>query len=96
MKNPKDDVGMTPLHYAAKSGHTDTCKIILEHVNENNPKNSIGKTPLEYAKMNGHLEVVELISNFKSQKILTAMANGELGAFLESKFVTPAYFSFKN
>ena len=71
-KNPKDYGGMTPLHYAAKKGHTEVCKLILDNLDPLNyaPRNGNGKTPLDYAKYYGHSKVVDLILSFKNQVIL--------------------------
>ena len=31
-KNPRDCLGMTPLHVAAQRGHLDICKIIMQEI----------------------------------------------------------------
>ena len=45
-KNPRDNSGLTPLHYAARYGHFKTCKLIIESIEDKNPGNNFGTTPL--------------------------------------------------
>ena len=60
--NPKNGrPGMTPLHMAAKNGHIEICKIILEKIVDKNPKDNSDWTPLHKAAGNGHVEVCKLI-----------------------------------
>ena len=54
---PNRQFGFTPLHYAAKEGHLDVCRLILERVEDKNPEAIGGWTPLHSAADNGHLEV---------------------------------------
>ena len=37
-KNPRSEEGKTPLHFAAKAGHLNVCKFIIERVQDKNPK----------------------------------------------------------
>ena len=53
--------GKTPLHEAAKNGHVEVVKIIMDSVADKNPKAGNGKTPLHVASQNGHLEVCKVI-----------------------------------
>ena len=57
--NPSIVFGMTALHYAAKNGYLNVCKLIAENVQEKNPKDLGGQTPLEIAEAMGHSSVVE-------------------------------------
>ena len=59
--NPADQVGKTPLHYAAKNGHLPVCKYIIQNSKEKNPKDKEGKTPLDLAAENGELGLVYLM-----------------------------------
>ena len=60
--NPKNGrPGMTPLHMAAKNGHIEICKIILDKIVDKNPKDNSDWTPLHKAAGNGHVEVCKLI-----------------------------------
>ena len=60
-KNPKSKSGITPLHNAAREGHVQVCKLILEFgLKEKNPSEVDGKTPLHWAAENGHLETFKV------------------------------------
>ena len=40
-KNPKDDLGNTPLHFASKDHRKiEICKLILENIVDKNPENN--------------------------------------------------------
>ena len=71
--NPANNNGETPLHSAAKSGHLDICKFILENIQEDkNPEDNVGFTPLHYAFIFEHLEISILIAQnveYKNIKI---------------------------
>ena len=54
--------GMTPLEWAARKGHAEVVKVLLDnkaHVNVNRPTDSV--TPLYVAAQEGHTEVVKLL-----------------------------------
>ena len=60
--NPANNNGETPLHSAAKCGHLDICKFILENLQENrNPADNVGFTPLHYAAILDNLETFKFI-----------------------------------
>ena len=66
--NPANNNGETPLHSAAKSGHLDICKFILENLQvDKNPTDNVGFTPLHYAAIlnkdtkYNNLEIFKLI-----------------------------------
>ena len=42
-RNPPDVWGWTPLHWAAKRGDVDICKLIMDAVYDHNPSHSRGK-----------------------------------------------------
>ena len=46
---------------AAKLGHLDLCKLIIENVEDKNPRDKFGWTPLHQAAVLGHLSVCKLI-----------------------------------
>ena len=43
--NPSDNGGWTPLHCAAKHGHKEICKFIVDKLDEKNPETDDGLTP---------------------------------------------------
>ena len=57
-----DNQGFTPLLAAAKCGHTEVCKLLLETTNENVKEIEPGGfTPLLFAAQEGHADVCELL-----------------------------------
>ena len=60
-KNPKNNLGFTPLHFAAQNGHLELCKIVFKNIKKKNPRTSVGITPLYLAATNGHLNICEAI-----------------------------------
>ena len=44
-KNPRDDIGWTPLHEAAQEGHSKICELITNNIEEKNPSDDNGATP---------------------------------------------------
>ena len=63
-KNPADDNDdWTPLHDAAGNGHVETCKMILENMQDKNPADYYGSTPLGFAVQQGHTEICQIIIN---------------------------------
>ena len=54
--------GATPLHLAAKNGHFQVCKLIIDNVVDKNPEDHDNKwTPFHLAASNGHLPVCQLL-----------------------------------
>lgn len=79
----------TPLFYAAREGHLDMCKILIEagcdiiHMDSNN------KTAAHYAKKVNHNEVCEYLSNelqnVKEQRKMVGDSKGFESNPLEEK-----------
>ena len=61
-KNPANQWGTTPLHWAARYGRVDICRLLLDHVENKHPRNNDGETPLALAQKRGHGAVVELFA----------------------------------
>jgi ankyrin repeat protein/L-ascorbate metabolism protein UlaG (beta-lactamase superfamily) len=60
--NAANDVGRTPLHVAANSGHTELAVwLIKQGADVNRRESSYQLTPLHLAVWNGHLEVTRLL-----------------------------------
>lgn len=60
--NCKDGDGLTPLHFAAHSGHDRVVLILLDDPRvEVNCNNNGGRTPLHVAASNGHYIVVQIL-----------------------------------
>ncbi|XP_025074544.1 osteoclast-stimulating factor 1-like, partial [Pogonomyrmex barbatus] len=57
-----DAAGNTPLYWAARTGHLECAKELLNLVNPViNAQNKMGDTPLHIAASHGHLEMVNLL-----------------------------------
>ena len=58
--NPSNNDEMTPLHFAAKNGDKQICKIIMDVTEDIYPKTNKGISPLQLAAQNGHKKIGEL------------------------------------
>ena len=79
--------GDTPLHRAAKNGHTEICRIFMNTAAEpeNNPPNCDGITPLHMAARKGHAKTVQLfVERLKNLNLRTNSGD------------TPLHFAAKN
>lgn len=59
--NVKDNIGKTPLHWAALCGYLDVCKVLLDADADLNTRDKYGYTPLHEAALYGRLEVCKLL-----------------------------------
>ena len=66
-KNPKNDTGTNPYHFAAINGHLEMCKLILGFTVNKNPRNSVGFTPYHLAAKIGNLNICELFVDYTHQ-----------------------------
>lgn len=67
--NPRevDSAGYTPLHYAARNGHSDVCEmLLLSGANPDARTRSIKATPLHRAASQGHVETVEKLLKYRA------------------------------
>ena len=92
---PKILDGNTPLHFAAKNGHSEIVQQFMDWTNQNksidvNAKNQSGFTPLHYASENGHFDVVQCLLNYAMDKNpRNAWGNTPLHyAAIEGKFLS--------
>jgi len=61
-KEPWDQVtGASPLHLAAKDGHLDVARVLIESATNPSPLDWDGLTPLHHAAMSGHRQIAELL-----------------------------------
>jgi hypothetical protein len=62
--NVKDVSGATPLHEAARNGHIEISRLLLQNGAEVNVKSNDGnggQTPLHYAASQGHVDILHLL-----------------------------------
>lgn len=63
--NVEDSAGYTALHYAARNGHYEVCKMLLENGATVNAQTRCGRaTALHRAAMQGHIDIVQLLLKF--------------------------------
>ena len=83
--NGHDDMGITPLSWAAMAGHADAAQLLIKKGAKINGKNRDGGTPLHGAAFLGQTEIVELfiknkanlnVSNDKGETPLDNSAHG--------------------
>ena len=55
-----DELGWTPLHYAAFRGHRDVVRLLLDAGANPSKADAVGWTPLRSAAFRGHKDVVQL------------------------------------
>ncbi|KAK7090121.1 hypothetical protein V1264_009963 [Littorina saxatilis] len=70
--NAKDKSGYTALHYAARSGHLQVCRLLLSHGSDVNSVTNTGQaTPLHRAAYMGHHDLVKLLLQHKADPLAT-------------------------
>lgn len=56
-----DWLGTSPLHFAAKYNHVETCATLLRAGISKDAKTKVDRTPLHFAVYEGHYDVVKLL-----------------------------------
>ena len=63
-KNPRDDYRYTPLHEAARNGHLEIVKYLVQVAKDKNPKNTKNiSAALENARQERHTDVIQFLEN---------------------------------
>ncbi|KAL7058488.1 hypothetical protein AAHC03_017046 [Spirometra sp. Aus1] len=80
--NAQDNYGYTALHYAARNGRLEVCKILLEHgADAYIATKSLKSTALHRAAYSGHLDFVKLLAQIntpgRSPLVLLQDTDGE-------------------
>lgn len=65
--NEKDDGGMLPLGIAARCGHVECVKLLLEHGANVDIKDNMGCTPLHHASETGSVDCVQMLLEYRSK-----------------------------
>ncbi|XP_063701491.1 GA-binding protein subunit beta-2 [Culicoides brevitarsis] len=60
-----DWLGTTPLHFAAKYNHAETCQVLLRGGLSKDARTKVDRTPLHLAVFEGHFKIVELLLQHK-------------------------------
>lgn len=68
--------GQTPLHLAAKEGHIDVAKALVQSGSHSSGRSASGSEPLHSAVISGHLEVMQWLVDEESVDINSADENG--------------------
>lgn len=53
--------GITPLHWAARKGHTDAVNLLLQHGANPNARGTAGRAAIQEASAGNHIDVVRLL-----------------------------------
>ena len=61
-----NNIGNTPLHKAAASGHCELATTLLKHGAQVNTKNIEGNTPIHLAVQKKHLELLKILLKYKA------------------------------
>ena len=54
-------LGTSPLHFAAMSGHAETAEVLLRAGISRDARTKVDRTPLHVASQEGHLDIVDLL-----------------------------------
>ncbi len=85
--------GNTPLHEAAKNGHTEVVKLLLAHQDINpNLRNDAGFTPLQLAMQGGAVAAADSDTSFQAQhpELWVSLSEEHRQQLLESSRLSPA------
>uniref|UniRef100_A0A8C4ILN3 Ankyrin-1 n=1 Tax=Dicentrarchus labrax TaxID=13489 RepID=A0A8C4ILN3_DICLA len=63
-----DQDDQTPLHCAARMGHKELVKLLLEHKANPNSTTTAGHTPLHIAAREGHVQTVRILLDMEAQQ----------------------------
>jgi len=61
LRTMPDNLGLTPLHWAALGGQPKVAEMLLGYGADINARDKTGATPLHCAAKNGHIELAELL-----------------------------------
>ncbi|XP_048585041.1 ankyrin repeat and sterile alpha motif domain-containing protein 1B isoform X2 [Nematostella vectensis] len=82
--NYQDEMGYSPLHYAAMNGHRSAVELLLKYDASTNIPDHSGNYPLHLAAFNGHAEVSRVLINTGPSQANVNEQNGTLDTALHS------------
>lgn len=86
-----DQNGNSPLHYAAKYGHLELCKYLIEHGSQANIKNKQQQTPYDVAQSHSVRQFL-LPLQFQAEREVTSDSYGQVASqTMYSDTSTPTY-----
>ncbi len=65
---PSGQDDQTPLHCAARMGHKELVKLLLDHKANPNSTTTAGHTPLHIAAREGHVQTVRILLDMDAQQ----------------------------
>lgn len=68
----------TPLHCAARMGHKELVKLLLEHKANPDSSTTAGHTPLHIAAREGHVHTIRILLDAGAQQIKMTKVNYKL------------------
>lgn len=68
MRSLPDQDDQTPLHCAARMGHKELVKLLLDHKANPNATTTAGQTPLHIAAREGHVQTVRILLDMEAQQ----------------------------
>lgn len=82
--NYQDELGNTPLHYAALNGHRSSAELLLKYDASTNIPDNNGNYPLHLASWNGHADVTKVLINTGPSRANVNEQNGTEDTALHS------------
>ncbi|XP_022779967.1 ankyrin repeat and sterile alpha motif domain-containing protein 1B-like isoform X3 [Stylophora pistillata] len=82
--NHQDELGYTPLHYAALNGHRSSAELLLKYDASTNIPDNSGNFPLHLAAWNGHADVARVLINTGPSRANVNEQNGTEDTALHS------------
>lgn len=61
----EDDIGLAPIHHAARFGHANCVELLISRGNEKPSRRSLQRlTPIHFAAQNGHNNVIDVLLKY--------------------------------
>ena len=83
--NKPDLIKQTPLHWAARSGRFEVCKLLIEKGADVNAKSNDGSTPLHWAAIKGQPRICKLLLD-NGADVNAAESDGETALHFAAQY----------